>query len=110
MHVPQAKYTKVEKAQTEVVHNNYFQYNERSGYLQGERYNKVVIDIWGRCGDDPCQNTDERVILKETGVTDKDGNTGGRTRFLSNSIYMMAVSGARGSIVTRLSSCQVCVV
>ena len=60
---------------------------------QGERYNKV-IDIWGRCGDEIAKTLMSE--LSKEKVSDKDGNTIEQDSF--NSIYMMADSGARGSI------------
>lgn len=91
MHVPLAKYEKVDKAQEEVDAIT-IQYNEGL-VTQGERYNKV-IDIWGRCGDDIAK-TLMNELSKET-VTDRNGNKVEQDSF--NSIYMMADSGARGSI------------
>ena len=91
MYVPPAKYTKVENAQKEVDAIT-LQYNEGL-VTQGERYNKV-IDIWGRCGDDIAKTLMSE-LSKET-VLDKAGNQVEQDSF--NSIYMMADSGARGSI------------
>lgn len=91
MHVPQAKYDKVSSAQAEVEAITE-QYNEGL-VTQGERYNKV-IDIWGRCGDDIAKTLMNELSKEQ--VIDRDGNTVEQDSF--NSIYMMADSGARGSI------------
>ena len=60
---------------------------------QGERYNKVV-DIWGRCGDQVAKAMMEQLGKEKT--IDRDGNEVDQESF--NSIYMMADSGARGSV------------
>ncbi|MFC4159799.1 DNA-directed RNA polymerase subunit beta' [Chitinimonas lacunae] len=60
---------------------------------QGERYNKVV-DIWGRCGDQVAKKMMEH--LGKEKVVDRHGNEVDQESF--NSIYMMADSGARGSV------------
>ncbi|MBV1774855.1 DNA-directed RNA polymerase subunit beta' [Burkholderiaceae bacterium DAT-1] len=60
---------------------------------QGERYNKVV-DIWGRCGDQVAKTMMAHLGKEKT--IDRDGNEVDQESF--NSIYMMADSGARGSV------------
>ncbi len=60
---------------------------------QGERYNKVV-DIWGRAGDQVAKAMMEQ--LGSEPVTTRDGKTAMQESF--NAIYMMADSGARGSV------------
>ena len=59
----------------------------------GERYNKV-IDIWSKANEDVSQSM-MKIISKES-VTDKDGKKVSQESF--NSVYMMADSGARGSV------------
>ncbi|WP_293230586.1 DNA-directed RNA polymerase subunit beta' [Paludibacterium sp.] len=60
---------------------------------QGERYNKVV-DIWGRTGDKVAKAMMDE--LSKQKVFDRDGKEVDQESF--NSIYMMADSGARGSV------------
>ncbi len=60
---------------------------------QGERYNKVV-DIWGRTGDKVAKAMMDE--LSKQKVIDRDGKEVDQESF--NSIYMMADSGARGSV------------
>ncbi|MFM7462151.1 MAG: DNA-directed RNA polymerase subunit beta' [Burkholderiales bacterium] len=60
---------------------------------QGERYNKVV-DIWGRAGDQVAKAMMEQ--LGSEPVTTLDGKQTTQESF--NAIYMMADSGARGSV------------
>lgn len=60
---------------------------------QGERYNKVV-DIWGRTGDKVAKAMMEE--LSKQKVLDREGKEVDQESF--NSIYMMADSGARGSV------------
>lgn len=91
MHIPTTKASKIGEAQKEVAEITR-QYQDGL-VTQGERYNKV-IDIWGRCGEDIAK-TLMNELSKEI-VTDKDGNQVKQDSF--NSIYMMADSGARGSI------------
>jgi DNA-directed RNA polymerase subunit beta' len=91
MHVPQAKHSKVAAAQKEVEAITQ-QYNEGL-VTHGERYNKI-IDIWGRCGDDIAKTLMNELSKEE--IIDADGNKVEQDSF--NSIYMMADSGARGSI------------
>ncbi|MDH4114226.1 MAG: DNA-directed RNA polymerase subunit beta' [Burkholderiaceae bacterium] len=60
---------------------------------QGERYNKVV-DIWGRAGDHVGKVMMEQLATEQT--IDRHGNEVKQESF--NSIWMMADSGARGSV------------
>lgn len=60
---------------------------------QGECYNKV-IDIWSRANDQVANAMMERIGTEE--ITDKSGKKVEQSSF--NSIYMMAESGARGSV------------
>ncbi|HVJ60673.1 MAG TPA: DNA-directed RNA polymerase subunit beta', partial [Burkholderiaceae bacterium] len=60
---------------------------------QGERYNKVV-DIWGRAGDQV-----GKVMMEQLATESTTNRHGAETRQESfNSIFMMADSGARGSV------------
>jgi len=60
---------------------------------QGERYNKVV-DIWGRAGDQVGKVMMEQLATERT--HDRHGAEVSQDSF--NSIFMMADSGARGSV------------
>ena len=60
---------------------------------QGERYNKVV-DIWGRAGDQVGKVMMEQLATERT--RDRHGAEVSQDSF--NSIFMMADSGARGSV------------
>jgi DNA-directed RNA polymerase subunit beta' len=60
---------------------------------QGERYNKVV-DIWGRAGDQVGKVMMEQLATEQT--IDRHGKEVKQESF--NSIWMMADSGARGSV------------
>jgi DNA-directed RNA polymerase subunit beta' len=60
---------------------------------QGERYNKVV-DIWGRAGDQVGKVMMEQLATEKT--IDRHGAEVSQESF--NSIFMMADSGARGSV------------
>ncbi len=60
---------------------------------QGERYNKVV-DIWGRAGDQVGKVMMEQLATEQT--IDRHGKEVRQESF--NSIWMMADSGARGSV------------
>ncbi|HET9024100.1 MAG TPA: DNA-directed RNA polymerase subunit beta', partial [Burkholderiaceae bacterium] len=60
---------------------------------QGERYNKVV-DIWGRAGDQVGKVMMEQLATEQT--VDRHGKEVKQESF--NSIWMMADSGARGSV------------
>ena len=91
MHIPTTKSQKIDESQKEVeaITRQY-----QDGLVtQGERYNKV-IDIWGRCGDEIAKTLMSELSKEQ--VTDKNGKTITQDSF--NSIYMMADSGARGSI------------
>lgn len=91
MHIPTTKEKKINEAQKEVeaITSQY-----QDGLVTyGERYNKI-IDIWGRCGDDIAKTLMSE--LSRENVIDKEGNEVEQDSF--NSIYMMADSGARGSI------------
>ena len=59
----------------------------------GERYNKI-IDIWSHTNEQVTKSMIEKIQFDE--LEDKEGNVVKITSF--NSIYMMADSGARGSI------------
>ncbi len=91
MHVPTTKEQKIKESQKEVEEITK-QYQDGL-VTYGERYNKV-IDIWGRCGDE-ISKTLMNELSKEQ-VADKSGKKVDQDSF--NSIYMMADSGARGSI------------
>ncbi|MFN8769559.1 MAG: DNA-directed RNA polymerase subunit beta' [Neisseriaceae bacterium] len=91
MHIPTTKASKIDAAQKEVEEITR-QYQDGL-VTQGERYNKV-IDIWGRCGEDIAKTLMSE--LSKEDIVDKDGNKVEQDSF--NSIYMMADSGARGSI------------
>ncbi|TMG83119.1 MAG: DNA-directed RNA polymerase subunit beta', partial [Betaproteobacteria bacterium] len=90
MLIPAEKHSIIEKSEKEVKE---IEAQYTSGLVtQGERYNKVV-DIWGRAGDDIA-----KAMMSQLGtmdVTTRDGKTVRQES--SNSIYMMADSGARGS-------------
>ncbi len=91
MHVPVSKHDKINDSQRE-VENITKQYQDGL-VTQGERYNKV-IDIWGKCGEEIAKTLMSE-LSKET-VLDSTGKEVVQDSF--NSIYMMADSGARGSI------------
>ncbi|RXZ44620.1 DNA-directed RNA polymerase subunit beta' [Crenobacter cavernae] len=91
MLVPAKKVELLADAQKEVkeIEEQY-----RQGLVtQGERYNKVV-DIWGRTGDKVAKALMEELAKQK--VIDREGNEVDQESF--NSIYMMADSGARGSV------------
>ncbi|GMR08023.1 MAG: DNA-directed RNA polymerase subunit beta' [Gammaproteobacteria bacterium] len=91
MMIPEDKASILSQAEEEVkeIQNQY-----TSGLVtNGERYNKVV-DIWSHTND---QVTKSMMALLETDtVKDAKGNTVKQKSF--NSIFMMADSGARGSV------------
>jgi len=90
MVIPGEKERILHEAETEVkdIEDQY-----ASGLVtNGERYNKVV-DIWSRTNDEVARAMMEK-LGKET-QTDRDGNTVEQKS--TNSIFMMADSGARGS-------------
>lgn len=91
MLVPNEKKTIIGSAEKEVkeIEGQY-----TSGLVtQGERYNKVV-DIWGRAGDKVAEAMMKH--LKTERVIDREGKEVEGESF--NAIYMMADSGARGSV------------
>ncbi|TCW28118.1 DNA-directed RNA polymerase subunit beta' [Gulbenkiania mobilis] len=91
MLVPTKKADLLAEAQKEVkeIEEQY-----RQGLVtQGERYNKVV-DIWGRTGDKVAKAMMDE--LSKQKVIDREGKEVDQESF--NSIYMMADSGARGSV------------
>ncbi len=91
MLVPPQKKEIISKAEQEVKE---IEAQYTSGLVtQGERYNKVV-DIWGRAGDQVAKAMMEQ-LGTET-VTTLDGKQTTQESF--NAIYMMADSGARGSV------------
>ena len=90
MVVPDEKQSILAEAETEVkdIEDQY-----ASGLVtNGERYNKVV-DIWSRTNDEVARAMMDK-LGKET-VTDRDGKD--VVQKSTNSIFMMADSGARGS-------------
>src|SRR5437016_4634184 len=90
MLVPVQKHDLIASAETEVkeIESQY-----TSGLVTvGERYNKVV-DIWGRAGDQVGKAMMDQLSSED--VTDRKGAKVKQES--SNSIYMMADSGARGS-------------
>uniref|UniRef100_A0A7C4AJS2 DNA-directed RNA polymerase subunit beta' n=1 Tax=Thermodesulfovibrio aggregans TaxID=86166 RepID=A0A7C4AJS2_9BACT len=92
MHIPSKKAELIKEAELQVME---VQKQYAEGLItQGERYNKV-IDIWA--------NVTEKVadeMMKELGAEEKDSLTEEELaeRKSFNSIFMMADSGARGSI------------
>jgi DNA-directed RNA polymerase subunit beta' len=80
--IPDAKETLVGK--TETLVKQYEQQYQDGLITQGEKYNKVV-DAWSHCTD---QVADEMM----NGITTTEGSAD------LNSVYMMAHSGARGSV------------
>ncbi len=91
MHVPAQKEEIIRAAEKEVKE---IEAQYTSGLVtQGERYNKVV-DIWGRAGDQVGKVMMEQLATEDT--TDRHGKDTKQESF--NSIFMMADSGARGSV------------
>ncbi|PHV10596.1 DNA-directed RNA polymerase subunit beta' [Chitinimonas sp. BJB300] len=91
MLVPAEKVTLLADAEREVKE---IEAQYTSGLVtQGERYNKVV-DIWGRCGDQVAKQMMAHLGKEKT--FDREGKEVDQESF--NSIYMMADSGARGSV------------
>ncbi len=91
MLVPQQKTVLLAEAHAEVkeIEEQY-----RQGLVtQGERYNKVV-DIWGRTGDRVAKAMMDELSTEKT--VNSEGKEVDQESF--NSIYMMADSGARGSV------------
>ncbi|MCZ0812316.1 MAG: DNA-directed RNA polymerase subunit beta' [Pseudomonadota bacterium] len=87
MVIPQDKWTIVEETRDQVKG---FEQQYMDGLItQGEKYNKVV-DAWSKCNDqvtEAMMNTISAEIRDETGAVKEP-----------NSVYMMAHSGARGSV------------
>jgi DNA-directed RNA polymerase subunit beta' len=91
MLVPQQKGEIIRAAEKEVKE---IEAQYTSGLVtQGERYNKVV-DIWGRAGDQVGKVMMEQLATEVT----KDRHGREVKQDSLNSIYMMADSGARGSV------------
>jgi DNA-directed RNA polymerase subunit beta' len=91
MVVPEQKEEIIRSAEKEVKE---IEAQYTSGLVtQGERYNKVV-DIWGRAGDQVGKVMMEQLATEQT--TDRHGHETKQESF--NSIWMMADSGARGSV------------
>jgi len=91
MLIPQQKAEIIRSAEREVKE---IEAQYTSGLVtQGERYNKVV-DIWGRAGDHVGKVMMEQLATEET--LDRHGRDTRQESF--NSIFMMADSGARGSV------------
>jgi DNA-directed RNA polymerase subunit beta' len=91
MLIPQQKAEIIRSAEREVKE---IEAQYTSGLVtQGERYNKVV-DIWGRAGDQVGKVMMEQLASEET----KDRHGADTRQESFNSIFMMADSGARGSV------------
>ena len=90
MMVPKEKYTMVEDAEAEV--KRYEQQYMDGLITSGEKYNKV-IDIWQRTTDKVKDSMMAKISDQEIEVEDKK-----RIQPSLNPIYMMANSGARGSV------------
>jgi DNA-directed RNA polymerase subunit beta' len=91
MRVPEQKEEIIRSAEREVKE---IEAQYTSGLVtQGERYNKVV-DIWGRAGDQVGKVMMEQLATERT--RDRHGAEVEQESF--NSIFMMADSGARGSV------------
>ncbi|MTH77738.1 DNA-directed RNA polymerase subunit beta' [Paracoccus aestuariivivens] len=87
MVIPGAKWELVEETQD---HVKQFEQQYLDGLItQGEKYNKVV-DAWSKCND---KVTD--AMMKAISATKKDEKG---SEMEPNSVYMMAHSGARGSV------------
>ena len=87
MVIPMSKWTIVEETRDQVKG---FEQQYMDGLItQGEKYNKVV-DAWSKCND---QVTEAMMGTISAEVTDEDG-----AEMEPNSVYMMAHSGARGSV------------
>ncbi|OYY73034.1 MAG: DNA-directed RNA polymerase subunit beta' [Gammaproteobacteria bacterium 28-57-27] len=91
MRVPEQKPAILAEAETE-VRGIQKQYNDGL-VTQGERYNKVV-DIWSRANDQLTKAMMSGLSVEQ--VIDAKGNEVTQNSF--NAIYMMADSGARGSV------------
>ena len=87
MVVPEAKWKLVEETREQVKD---FEQQYMDGLItQGEKYNKVV-DAWSKCNDKVT------AAMMETISSKKKDETGAEQE--PNSVYMMAHSGARGSV------------
>ncbi len=87
MVVPEAKWTLVDETRDQVKD---FEQQYMDGLItQGEKYNKVV-DAWSKCNDRVTEAMMSTISAKKT-----DENGAERE---PNSVYMMAHSGARGSV------------
>src|SRR3546814_20834607 len=87
MVIPAAKDGMVEETRTLV--KDYEQQYQDGLNTQQEKYNKV-IDAWSRCGDQVAN-----AMMDEIKAVKVDPETG--RELPTNSIYMMAHAGARGS-------------
>ncbi|MBV8208594.1 MAG: DNA-directed RNA polymerase subunit beta' [Burkholderiaceae bacterium] len=91
MRVPEQKEEIIRAAEKEVKE---IEAQYTSGLVtQGERYNKVV-DIWGRAGDQVGKVMMEQLATERT----RDRHEADVSQESFNSIFMMADSGARGSV------------
>ncbi|MEP0072851.1 MAG: DNA-directed RNA polymerase subunit beta' [Marinomonas sp.] len=89
--IPPEKVEIIAKAEAEVKE---IEYQYADGLVtQGEKYNKV-IDLWSRTNE-TVTDAMMKNLAKETTI-DKEGNEVEQQSF--NSVYMMADSGARGSV------------
>ena len=87
MVVPEAKWSLVEETRGQVTD---FEQQYMDGLItQGEKYNKVV-DAWSKCND--------KVTDAMMGAISTAGRDEGGAEREPNSVYMMAHSGARGSV------------
>ena len=87
MEIPESKWDEVEQTRDYV---RAFEKQYHDGLItQGEKYNKVV-DAWAKCND---RVTDAMMSTISAEHTDENGRT-----LEPNSVYMMAHSGARGSV------------
>ncbi len=87
MEIPDNKWEFVNETRSQV---NAFEDQYQEGLItQGEKYNKV-IDAWAKCND---KVTDAMMNTISAEKTDETGRT-----IEPNSVYMMANSGARGSV------------
>ncbi|MDG6774925.1 DNA-directed RNA polymerase subunit beta' [Thiomicrorhabdus sp. ZW0627] len=91
MLIPESKADIIDRAESQVAE---IQGQFSQGLVtDGERYNKV-IDIWSHTNELVTKSMMDELQFEN--VTDKDGNEVQQTSF--NSVYMMADSGARGSV------------
>ncbi|MBF6059028.1 MULTISPECIES: DNA-directed RNA polymerase subunit beta' [Thiomicrorhabdus] len=91
MLIPESKAGIIDRAESQVaeIQNQFSQ----GLVTEGERYNKVV-DIWSHTNELVTKSMMEE--LQHETVVDREGNEVQQTSF--NSVYMMADSGARGSV------------